>query len=241
MSDAATSRFLTTSWTLVRAAAGRTTADSRLALATLCQAYWHPVYAFIRRKGYDPDQSKDLSQEFFKVLLEKNYLLAANRDRGRFRSFLLTAVKHFLANERDRANAVKRVGGKIAVSIDLVQAEGWYAPSVVEETTPETLFQRRWAVSLLEHVMAKLKASYADAGKTEQFEMLSAFLNRDSEDPRYEEVAASTGMSPGALRMSVLRMRRKYKELLRDEIAATVSTPNEVDEEIRYLLSVVDK
>ena len=132
MSDAATSQFLTTSWTLVRAAAGHPTADSRLALATLCQAYWHPVYAFIRRKGYDPDQSKDLSQEFFKLLLEKNYLLDANRDRGRFRSFLLTAVKHFLANDWDRANAVKRGGGKIAVSIDVMQAEGWYAPSVVE-------------------------------------------------------------------------------------------------------------
>jgi len=240
MSDAATSQFLTTSWTLVRAAAGHPTADSSLALATLCQAYWHPVYAFIRRKGYDPDQSKDLSQEFFKVLLEKNYLLAANQDRGRFRSFLLTAVKHFLANERDRANAVKRGGGKIAVSIDLVQAEGWYAPSVVEETTPETLFERRWAVSLLEHVMAKLKASYADAGKAEQFEMLSAFLNRDSEDPRYEEVAVAAGMSPGALRTSAYRMRLKYIELLRAEIAATVSTSNDVDEEIRYLLSVVN-
>ncbi len=240
MSDAVTSRFHTTSWTLVRAAAAHPTADSRQALATLCQAYWHPVYAFVRRHGYDRDQSQDLCQEFFAVLLEKNYLLDANRDRGRFRSFLLTAVKHFLANEWDRAHALKRGGGQIPVSIDPSEAEAWYGPTAVEGTTPETIFERRWALSLLERVMAKLRASYAARGKVEQFETLSAFLNRDSEDPRYEEVAAAAGMSAGALRMSVHRLRRKYRELLRSEIAETVSTANEIDEEIRFLLSVLD-
>jgi DNA-directed RNA polymerase specialized sigma24 family protein len=151
-SDAATSRFQTTSWTLVRAAA-HPTADSRQALATLCQASWRPVYAFIRRNGYDRDQSEDLCQEFFRVLLEKSYLLDANRDRGRFRSFLLASVKHFLANEWDRAHALKRGGGQIPVSIDSVEADAWYGPAAVEGTTPETVFERRWALSLLEHVI----------------------------------------------------------------------------------------
>jgi RNA polymerase sigma-70 factor (ECF subfamily) len=190
MSGAATSGFHTTSWTLVRAAAAHPTADSRQALAALCQAYWHPVYAFIRRNGYDRDQSQDLSQEFFTLLLEKNYLLAADRNRGKFRSFLLTAVKHFLANEWDRAHALKRGGDQTAVSIDLVEAEKWYAPAAVEKSTPESIFERRWALSVLEHVTVKLRAQFTAIGKTEEFDRLFMFLNRDPDTNRYDEVAA---------------------------------------------------
>jgi RNA polymerase sigma-70 factor (ECF subfamily) len=147
-----TSGFQTTRWTLVQAAAENPTADSREALAALCQTYWPPVYAFIRRNGFDQDQSQDLCQGFFALLLEKNYLGDADRRRGKFRAFLLTAVKHFLANEYHRSHALKRGGGQPSVSIDLVAAETWCAPALVEETTPEGLFERRWALSLLDHV-----------------------------------------------------------------------------------------
>jgi DNA-directed RNA polymerase specialized sigma24 family protein len=239
MSGAPTSGFHTTSWTLVQAAGVHPTADSRLALATLCRIYWHPVYAFIRRKGYDRDQSQDLAQQFFTVLLEKNFLNAAAQERGRFRSFLLTAVKHFLANEWDRAHALKRGAGHVAVPIDLVVAEEWYAPAAVEAATPESLFERRWALSLLEQVMAKLRIEFTAAGKSGQFNALLVFLNRESEDARYEEVAATMGISAGALRMAVHRMRKKYRELLRAEIAETVSMPEEIDDEIRFLLATL--
>jgi len=239
MISSPTPGFQTTRWTLVQAAAVSPTTDSRQALATLCQTYWHPVYAFIRRNGHDRDQAQDLAQGFFALLLEKNYLVAANRQRGRFRSFLLTAVKHFLANEWDREHAQKRGGGQVPISIDAVEAEKWYVPAVVEEATPESLFERRWALSLLEHVMARLHAEFAVAGKAEQLERLSVFLNRDSEDARYKEVADEMGLSAGALRMSVHRIRRAYRQLLREEIAQTVSTPEETDEEIRFLLSTL--
>jgi DNA-directed RNA polymerase specialized sigma24 family protein len=239
MSGASTSGFHTTSWTLIRAAAARPTPDSRQALATLCQAYWQPVYAFIRRNGYDRDQSQDLSQEFFARLLEKNYLLDADRDRGRFRSFLLTAVKHFLANEWDRAHALKRGGGQTAVSIDMVEAEKWYAPAAVEESTPESIFERRWALSVLELVTVKLRAQFTAMGKAEEFDKLFMFLNRQPDTARYDEVAAQLGLSAAALRMAVHRMRKKYRKLLRAEIGATVSTPEETDEEIRFLLAIL--
>ncbi len=232
-------RFQTTAWSLVLAAAGNPTTDSRRALATLCQTYWNPVYAFIRRSGYTRDQSQDLTQGFFALLLEKQYLRDADQERGRFRSFLLTAVKHFLANEWDRAHAVKRGGGQVPVSIDVLQAETWYGPAAVEDATPERLFERRWALSLLEHVMGRLRADYSAMGKAEQFGRLEALLARDAEDARYEAVAAEMGVSAGALRMSLHRLRRKYRHVLRAEIAETVSTPEEIDEEIRFLMSVV--
>jgi DNA-directed RNA polymerase specialized sigma24 family protein len=232
-----TSGFDTTAWTLIRAAAGDPTADSREALAHLCQKYWHPIFAFVRSRGYDREQSQDLTQGFFALLIEKNYLLDADPKRGRFRSFLLTAVKHFLTSERDRANALKRGGRQALVSIDLVEAEAWHALAAVEHATPERLYERRWALSLLENVMSKLRSEFADAGKANEFEKLSAFLNRDSETARYETVAKEMGISAGALRMSVHRMRRRYRSLLRAEIAESVSGSEEIDEELRFLLS----
>src|SRR5262249_21111555 len=157
-----------------------------------------------------------------------NYLLDADPKRGRFRSFLLTAVKHFLANERDRVNAVKRGGGQLPVSIDLTEAEEWHMRAAVEQATPESLYERRWALSLLEHVMSKLRAEFANAGKANEFDRLSKFLNTDSESPLYDVLAEEMGISSGALRMSVHRMRRKYRSLLREEIAEIVCTPEEV-------------
>jgi RNA polymerase sigma-70 factor (ECF subfamily) len=229
--------FRTTSWSLILAAASDPTTAARQALSILCQTYWNPVYAFIRRKGYDPDQAQDLTQEFFARLIEKNYLGDADRERGRFRSFLLTAVKHFLANEWDRAQAQKRGAGRFPISIDTAAAEGWYVPAVVDPVTPECLFERRWALSLLDRVLSRLKEDYTAAGKADQFAVMESFLNNDPDGERYEQAADRLGVSSGALRMSVSRMRSKYRALLREEIAETVTTPEEVDEEIRFLLS----
>jgi len=180
-----------------------------------------------------------LVQGFFMVLLEKNYVGDADPQQGRFRSFLMTSVKHFLANERDRARALKRGGGQTPVSIDAMEAEGWYAPAAVEHTTPESLFERRWGLSLLEQAMARLRADFAGIGKATQFEKMSAFLDFDPAGARYEGLAAELRISPGALRVAVHRMRQKYRNILRAEIAETVSTPEEIDEEIRFLLSTL--
>jgi len=239
MTGAQSSGFQTTRWTLVQAAAVKPTGDSRRALSTLCQTYWQPVYAFIRRNGYDPDQSQDLTQGFFALMLEKNYLTHADQKRGRFRSFLFTAVKHFLANEWDRSHALKRGGGQVAVSFDVVEAERWYLPSVADNATPESVFERQWALSILEKVMARLRADYINAGKGDQFETLSEFLNEDSNDIGYEELAGQMAMSSGALRMAVHRMRKRYRRLLREEITETVSTPDEIDAEIRFLVAIL--
>jgi RNA polymerase sigma-70 factor (ECF subfamily) len=194
------SRFQTTAWSLVLAAAGNPTIDSRHALAALCQIYWNAVYAFIRRSGHTRDQSQDLTQGFFALLIEKHYLRDADQQRGRFRSFLLTAVKHFLANEWDRAHAVKRGGGQIPLSIDPLQAETWFGPAAVEDTTPERLFERRWALSLLDHVMGRLRAEYTAMGKAGQFDRLEGLLTRDAEDARYEALAVEIGEISASLR-----------------------------------------
>jgi RNA polymerase sigma-70 factor (ECF subfamily) len=224
---------------MVLAASASSGDTSRDALARLCQIYWRPVYAFVRRRGYDSDQAEDLTQGFFAQLLEKNYLLDADRERGRFRSFLLTSVKHFLANEWDRSQALKRGGGRAVVSIDLVEAEQWYEPSTVEAVTPERLFERRWALALLAQVMATLRAEYVSAGREDHFDVLVGFLHRDAGGERYQAAADRLGVSAGALRMSVHRLRRRYRELLRSEISNTLDAPDDVDDEIRFLLTTL--
>ena len=178
------------------AAAGNPTTHSRQALASLCQTYWNPVYAFIRRCGHTPDQAQDLTQGFFTRLLDKQFLRDVDRQRGKFRSFLLAAVKHFLANKRDRAHALKRGGGQVPVSIDLLEAESWYKPAAVETTTPERLFERRWALSVLEQAMARLRAEYSAMGKADLFERLEGLLTKDA-DARCEALALEMGASPG--------------------------------------------
>jgi RNA polymerase sigma-70 factor (ECF subfamily) len=241
MRSASTSDFHTTSWTVILAASAEATADSAEALASLCRTYWQPVYAFIRRYGHTREQAEDLTQGFFARLLEKNYRLDADRTRGRFRSFLLTAVKHFLANEWDRSRALKRGGGQVLLSIDLIDAERWYEPAATHAATPERLFERRWALTLLEHVMRKLRADFDAVGKADHFDRLAVFLNRESGGNRYEAVAGQLGISSGALRMAVHRLRRRYRELLRMEIARTVSSADQADDEIRFLMTALSR
>lgn len=228
-------RFQTTSWSLVLGAASNSS-EAREALEALCQIYWKPVYAFIRRKGHDPDKAQDLTQEYFARLIEKNYLEDADRTRGRFRSFLLVSVRNFLANQWDHERALKRGGNRRPVSIDGAEAEQWYALAIANDVTPEALFERRWAVSLLERVLQRLRATYVEAGKEQQFVSLQGFLHRESGDG-YEQLATQMNLSAGSLRMSVLRMRRRYRALLRAEIGQTVDRPDEIDEEIRFLQS----
>lgn len=232
-------QFQTTSWSLVLDAASNSS-EAREALEALCQIYWKPVYAFIRRNGHDPDKAQDLTQEYFARLIEKNFLEDADRTRGRFRSFLLVTVRNFLANQWDRERALKRGGDRRSVSIDGVEAEQWYALTIANDDTPEALFERRWAVSLIERVMLRLRATYADAGKEQQFLSLEGFLQRESSDG-YEQLAKEMNVSAGSLRMSVLRMRRRYRALLRAEIAQTVDKPEEIDEEIRFLQSSLSR
>jgi RNA polymerase sigma-70 factor (ECF subfamily) len=239
MYSSAASKFQTTSWSLVLASVQNPLVDSRPALARLCETYWNPVYAFIRRSGYDPDQAQDLTQGFFTLLVEKNFLEVADPQRGRFRSFLLTAVKRFLCNEYDRTCALKRGGGHTSLSIDVANAEAWYAPTATDPQTPQTLFERDWALSLLERAMERLRTEFSSGGKGGQFDSLAPFLNRDSTCARYEQLAEQMGVTAGALRALVHRMRRRYRDLVRAEIADTVAAPEDVDDEVRFLLSTL--
>jgi len=233
------SHFVTTHWSVVLAAGRRDSPASRRALATLCETYWYPLYAYIRRWGRTADDAQDLTQAFFAALLEKHYLEAANRERGRFRSFLLTAFNRFLSKERDRAMAKKRGGSRKTISLDAEAGESRYAQEPSHEWTPERIYERRWALTLLEQVMARLREQYAEAGRTALFERLKVFLAGETGAPPYRQVAAELGMTEGAVKVAVHRLRRKYREILRLEVAQTVADPQEVDDELRHLFAAL--
>ncbi len=229
--------FRTTNWSLVLEAARKDTPQGREALARLCETYWYPLYAFIRRQGYDVDEARDLTQGFFVRLLEKNYLKDVKPEAGRFRSFLLTSLKHFLANEWDKDHALKRGGDTVPISLDTGMAESRYRREPSDELTPEKLFERRWAMMVLELVLARLNDELSKAGKAEQFDQLGTYLTGDSPRVPYKQAAESLGTSEGAVKVEVHRMRRRFGELLHEEIAQTVTSPDHVKGEIRHLLS----
>jgi DNA-directed RNA polymerase specialized sigma24 family protein len=231
------SSFPTTLWTLVRSAGLRETESSRLALSKLCEIYWHPVYRYIRRRGNDEDQARDLTQSFFAVLLEKQYLADADQARGRFRSFLLTAVKHFLSNEFDAQRAQKRGGNLQFLSLDFQAAEERFRIEPIDHNTPEVVFERAWALTLLENTLSRMQR---EAGSP-QFERLKQFLTGDQDRGGYGSVAAELGMSEPALRVAVHRLRKQYREALRAEIRETVDTDAQVEDEIRHLLTLLDQ
>jgi RNA polymerase sigma-70 factor (ECF subfamily) len=214
-------------------------ADSRAALADLCQTYWYPLYAFVRRRGHGADEAADLTQGFFATLLEKNYLADADRTRGRFRTFLLSSLKHYLCNEHDRATRLKRGGGKPVVSLDVDDAEARYRREPSHDVTPERLFDRRWALVLLEQVLARVRDDYAAEGKGRLFEALKGSLTCDADAQTHARVAASIGMSEGAVRVAVHRLRQRYRRRLRDAIADSVESEAGVDEEIRDLFAAL--
>ena len=209
------------------------------ALERLCRAYWYPLYAYVRRKGYTAHDAQDLTQEFFARLLARNSLSAADRRKGKFRSFLLGTLEHFLAKEWRRSHAEKRGGGRTLFSLNAVDAEGRYLLEPADDLTPERIFDCRWADTLLSHAMARLREECQAEGKALLFEKVEPLLTGDGAVEPYAEIGASMGMSEGAWKMAVHRLRRRYGELVRAEIAQTVSRPEEVEEELRYLCTVL--
>lgn len=233
-------RFRSTRWSVVVAACAKPGPDADRALATLCETYWYPLYAYARRHGHDAEAAQDLTQGFFAHLLEKRDLGAANPARGRFRSYLLGAFVHHIANERGRAAAWKRGGRDTVLSLDLPAAEERYCREPADNRTPEKLYERRWALALLDAVQRRLRAEQAAAGRTAQFDTLSGpALAPDSRDLPYRALAARLGMSETAVKVAVHRLRHRYRDLIREAVADTLTDAREVDEEVRFLLDAL--
>ena len=231
--------FVTTHWSVVMAAGRGDSTRARAALEKLCKNYWYPLYAFVRRLGHSAHDAEDLVQSFFAVCLEKNYLGAADETKGRFRSFLLLALKRFLANEWDKSQALKRGGAQITISLDTLIAEQRYALEPAEPLTADKLFERRWALTLLDQVVFRLRDEHSAAGKSEQFEQLKECITAAGRGTPYAELATRLGTSEGAIKVMVHRLRRRYRELLEAEIANTVSSPEEIEAERRHLLAAL--
>jgi len=231
--------FATTRWSLILSARDRQAPVADAALAELCTAYWYPLYAFIRHSGRDATAAEDLTQEFFARLLEKSWLGQADRAKGRFRSFLVTACRHFLANEYDREIALKRGGGRVVLSFDFHDADDRYAREPAHHLNPERLFDRRYALALLDQVMSALRAEYAEAGKQPLFDALKGTLERPTDGSPYADIARQIGMSVGAVKVSAHRLRQRYRDRLRAAIAQTLDDPAAVDDEIRHLFAAL--
>jgi DNA-directed RNA polymerase specialized sigma24 family protein len=231
--------FCTTHWSVVVTAGDSTSAQADEALERLCQTYWFPLYAFIRRKGVSPEDAEDLAQAFFARFLEKKYFRLARRARGKFRTFLLTSLKHFLANEWHRANAVKRGAGAAHLHFDAAEAEHRYLLEPAHELTAEKLYELSWAMSLLDRVRARVRQEYVADGRAERFEMAEQFLPGAESEPSYSEAARRFGVPEGTLKSDVHRLKQRYRELLRAEIANTVARPDDVADELRQLMRVL--
>ena len=233
------SQFVTTSWTQVLAAREAASTESRQALEDLCHAYWYPLYALVRRQGWGADEARDLTQGYFAQLLEKGYLDDFDPSLGRFRVFLKTSVKHFLSKERDKAQTWKRGGQAEIVSLDLEDGEGRYRHEPVDRLTPEEIYERRWALTILDRALDRLRGELVEADRASEFDALKGFLTGEEPRQPYREVAASLSMTEAAVKMSVHRLRQRFGALLRQEIAETVARPDDVDDEVRHLLGVI--
>jgi RNA polymerase sigma-70 factor (ECF subfamily) len=238
LASAGRGRFDNTQWSLVMRAADPGAEGYGSALQELCQAYWYPLYAFVRRSGHSPEDAEDLTQTFFARLLDKNFLAAADPHKGRFRSFLLVALKRFLANEHERRNAVKRGGRAAFVAIDTELAESRLGGDLACHDSPDALLDKQWAIALLGHVMARLQSEYSDSGRAALFQQLRAAITRDDDAIGYAEIAKLLGTTAAAVKMAAMRLRARYHAILREEIARTVASPGEIDDEIRHLFSV---
>jgi len=231
--------FVTTRWTVVLSAGNDASPDAARALEHLCQTYWFPLYAHVNRLGYGPSDAEDLTQAFFERLLEKRWLAAADSERGRFRTFLLSALKNFLANEWDKARAQKRGGHLTMVPLDATAGETRLQNEPSTTTTPDREFDRRWALAVLETVLARLEREYGDSGKSKLFDQLKVTISGDRSEIHYSDLGRALGMSEGSLRVAAHRLRQRYRELLRAEIAQTVATEAEVEDELRYLFAAL--
>ena len=231
--------FVTTHWSVVLAAGHGDTTRADDALAHLCQTYWYPLYAYARRRGCSPPDAQDLTQEFFVRLLEGNWVAKADRERGRFRSFLLSAMKHFMANEWNKAHTQKRGGRQPILSLDDESAEQRYRLEPAEQATPESLFERGWVLTLLEGVLARLEEEYCHTGKQAWMEAIRPALTSDRGALDYAQMAHKLGMTETAARVAVHRLRQRYRQLIRAEVASTVASPEDVDGEMSQLFQVL--
>lgn len=234
-----TGRFATTHWSVVRAAGKSSSPRYKEAMGTLCKIYWFPLYAYLRRQGYNNNEAEEYTQAFFAQLLEKHGLRLADPKQGKFRTFLLISLKYFLANERNRARAKKRGGGRKLLSLNFENAENRYALEPSHELSPEKLFERSWALAVLERTMRRLSAEAVKTKKQKLLDHLKVFLTVRKNSVPYHKVADELGMSEGAVKVAMHRLRRRYRQLLRDEIAQTVSTEDQIDEEIRDLFAAL--
>lgn len=231
--------FVTTQWSVVLTAARSDTTRAQEALEKLCRTYWYPLYAYVRRRGHSAEDAQDLTQAFFARLLEKHWVEGADRERGRFRTFLLTAMSRFLSDEWDRERAQKRGGGAVHVPVQIEDAETRYGFEPADDRTPEQIFERNWAVTLLDNVLQALRAEYEQEGNGEIFAKLNGCLAGRRESQPYSELAAQLKTNEGAVKVAVHRMRKRYRKLLRSEIAQTLAEGEDPDEELHHLVSIL--
>lgn len=231
--------FRTTHWSLVVEAGRPSSIESKKALEELCEQYWYPIYAFIRRRGHDSHEAQDLTQEFLMSLLESDVIEKADAEKGRFRTFLLTVLKRFLSHQRDKDNAIMRGGHMAKLSLDFEQGESRYQLEPTDEWTPEMIYQRRWALTLLEKVLGELNKEYQEHGKTDLFRHFRAHLVGDADRFHHSQLAAELGMSEGAVKASVHRLRSRYRELLKAEVRKSVDNDDQVSSELDLLLNAV--
>jgi RNA polymerase sigma factor (sigma-70 family) len=232
-------QFNTTQWSMVLLAGQSHAPHASAALERLCRTYWQPLYAYVRRQGKSPHDAQDLTQEFFARLLEKKYLKLASQERGRFRSFLLKSLQHFLVNEWVRGQAQKRGGGRTIYSLDEDAAERSYLQQAPDQLSPESLYDKRWAMTLLERAMERLGADYDTSGKRALFDQLKPLLLTESSGEAYRQLAGPLGMNEGAVKVAVHRLRQRFRGVVRAEVAETVATPDEIDEELRCLMAAL--
>jgi RNA polymerase sigma-70 factor (ECF subfamily) len=230
-------KVATTQWSQVLTARDGSDTEARAALESLCQTYWQPLYAYIRHQGSSPDEARDLTQGFFAEFLEKDFLADVDPEKGRFRSFLLASLRNFLSHERDRERALKRGGGTMTLSLDVEAGEAGYALRPVEATTPIDVFERRWAMTVLDRAMGRLQQEVDSSESDISFEQLKPYLTSSEPQVPYRETAEAMGASEGAVATAVHRLRKRYGQCLRAEIAETVVDPSQVDAELRHLLS----
>jgi len=238
-SDSSSRSFVTTHWSVVLAAKQEPSAEADAALDRLCEAYWWPLYAFVRRRGYAAHDAQDMTQEFFARLLSKDYLSSVDRNKGKFRSFLLAALEHFLAKEWRRSQTQKRGGNFTFVSINDDSAEQPFLQVPASTLSPEQVFEQQWALTLLTQVTTRLRQEHVAAGKAELFEKLKIFLTGEKRAVAYADLALEMNTTEAALKMAVSRMKQRYGELLRAEIANTVSDPAEIEGELRALFAAL--
>lgn len=232
-------RFAVTRWSIVLRASRPGTPEAAEALEILCRTYWYPIYGYIRSRGHTPDDAQDLVQEFFARFLEKNWLAGIEAETGKFRCFLLTVVKRFLLNDFDYRHAQKRGGGRSVLSLDEELAEGRYRAEPATDETPERIFDRRWALAVLDQALTSLRTETTKGEKAKEFQLLGAFLSREAEPGEYARIAGELGVSVSAVAVAVHRLRQRYREVLRECVASTMAEPWQADQEIRQLIAAL--